>query len=162
MEPPKTPAQLAAQKYEVVETFQDIAEQKGIGEAFPILTLVTNGKAPDDEPSKIEYGRAAVAAFCAEHLAFAPPADMADRPEPLLRVKFLDNVTIVDFRVYAEWEAYGGRCLSALSPQQKSYPLSPRTRCTGFESPPKASHRAGSHGPVAAATAPPISHPSRG
>ena len=52
MEPPKTPAQLAAQKYEIVETFQDIAE-KGIGEAFPILALVTNGKAPDaDEPSK--------------------------------------------------------------------------------------------------------------
>ena len=67
MRPPKTPAQLAAQKYEIAETFQDIAE-KGIGEAFPILTLATNGKAPDDEPSKIEYGRAAVAAFCASHL----------------------------------------------------------------------------------------------
>ena len=43
--------------------------------------MVTNGKAPDDEPSKIEYGRAAVAAFFAEHLAFAvPPEDMTDRP----------------------------------------------------------------------------------
>ena len=108
MEPPKTPAQLAAQKYEIVETFGDIVE-KGVSEAHPIPTLVTNGKAPEEEPSKTEYGRAAVAAFCAEHLAFAPPEDMTDRPEPLLRVKFLDNVTIVDFRAYEEWEAYGGK-----------------------------------------------------
>ena len=56
MEPPKTPAQLAAQKHEVVEAVQDIAEKHGIGGAYPVLTLVTNGKAPDDEPSKKKAG----------------------------------------------------------------------------------------------------------
>ena len=62
MQPPMSPAQLAAQKYELVESFEDLVKG-GLGEQYPVITLVTTGKAPKEAPSKIEYGRAAVAAF---------------------------------------------------------------------------------------------------
>ena len=60
MQPPVSPAQLAAQKYELVESFEDLINS-GIGEPYPVITLVTTGKAPKEAPSKIEYGRAAPA-----------------------------------------------------------------------------------------------------
>ena len=105
MQPPMSPAQLAAQKYELVESFEDLVKG-GLGEQYPVITLVTTGKAPEEAPAKIEYGRAAVAAFLASHLASAPPADMTKVPLPVLKVKYLDNVTITEFRTYAPWIPY--------------------------------------------------------
>ena len=80
MQPPMSPAQLAAQKHELVESFEDLVKG-GLGEPYPVITLVTTGRnAPKEAPAKIEYGRAAVAAFLASHLASAPPADMTKVP----------------------------------------------------------------------------------
>ena len=70
------------------------------------ITLVTSGDLPEEVPSETVYAQTAIAAFFAEHLAFAPPSDMTGRPEPCFRLKVLDNVSIVDFRVYAKWEQY--------------------------------------------------------
>ena len=97
MQPPAPPSQLAAQKYTEVQNYEGLIEA-GVGEQSPILTLLVSGKEPDEQPSEIEFGHAAVAAFFVEQPTHAPPVDMANMPAPVLRVKCLSNTTIVEFR----------------------------------------------------------------
>ena len=105
MPPPSTPAQLAAQSFTEVQNYEELIEA-GVGEPHPILALLVSGKEPEEQPSEIDFGRAAVAAFFAEHLTHAPPVDMENRPPPVLKVKFLSTTTVVEFRAYAPWEPY--------------------------------------------------------
>ena len=98
-----SPSPLAAQKYTEVQNYDELIAA-GVGEPFPILTLLVSGKGPEEQLSEIDFGRAAVAAFFAEHLTHTPPVDMTDRPPPVLKVKFLSNTTVVEFRAYAPWE----------------------------------------------------------
>ena len=86
-----------------VQNYDELIEA-GVGEPFPILTLLVSGKEPEEKISEIDFGRAAVAAFFAEQpTRHAPPVDMANRPPPVLRVKLLSNTTVVEFRAYAPW-----------------------------------------------------------
>ena len=105
MQPPLSPSQLAAQKYTEVQNYDELIAA-GVGEPFPILALLVSGEEPEEKISEIDFGRAAVAAFFAEHLTHAPPVDMTDRPPPVLKVKFLSSTTVVEFRAYAPWKAY--------------------------------------------------------
>ena len=105
MPPPSTPAQLAAQSFTEVQNYEELIAA-GVGEPYPILTLLVSGKEPEEQPSEIDLGRAAVAAFFAEQPTHAPPVDMANRPPPVLRVKCLSNTTAVEFRAYAPWAPY--------------------------------------------------------
>ena len=65
MPPPLAPSQLAAQKYNEVQNYDELIAA-GVGEPFPILTLLVHGEKPEEEISEIDFGRAAVAAFFAE------------------------------------------------------------------------------------------------
>ena len=105
MQPPSSPPQLAAQKYTEVQNYDELIEA-GVGEPFPILTLLVSGKEPEEKISEIDFGRAAVAAFFVEQPTHAPPVDMANMPAPVLRVKCLSNTTVVEFRAYAPWAPY--------------------------------------------------------
>ena len=105
MQPPAPPSQLAAQKYTEVQNYEG-PTVAGVGEPSPVLTLLVSGKEPEEQLSEIDFGRAAVAAFFAEHPTHAPPVDMTERPPPVLRVKFLSNTTVVEFRAYAPWGPY--------------------------------------------------------
>ena len=97
MQPPSSPSQLAAQKYTEVQNYDELIAA-GVGEPFPILTLLVHGEEPEEEISEIDFGRAAVAAFFAEQPTHAPPVDMTNMPAPVLRVKCLSNTTIVASR----------------------------------------------------------------
>ena len=111
MPPPLAPSQLAAQKYNEVQNYDELIAA-GVGEPIPILTLLVHGEKPEEEISEIDFGRAALAAFFAELPTHAPPVDMTNMPVPVLRVKCLSNTTIVEFRAYAPWAPYSGQYIS--------------------------------------------------
>ena len=62
MQPPSSPSQLAAQKYTEVQNYDELIAA-GVGEPFPILTLLVSGEEPEEEILEIDFGRAAVAAL---------------------------------------------------------------------------------------------------
>ena len=78
MQPPLAPSQLAAQKYDEVQNYDELIAA-GIGEHIPIMTLLVHGEKPEEEISEIDFGRAALAAFFAELPAHAPPVDMVGK-----------------------------------------------------------------------------------
>ena len=65
MQPPLAPSQLAAQKYNEVQNYDELIAA-GVGEHIPIMTLLVHGEKPEEEISEIDFGRAALAAFFAE------------------------------------------------------------------------------------------------
>ena len=62
MPPPLAPSQLAAQKYNEVQNYDELIAA-GVGEHIPVMTLLVHGQKPEEEISEIDFGRAALAAF---------------------------------------------------------------------------------------------------
>ena len=141
MPPPLAPSQLAAQKYNEVQNYDELIAA-GVGEHIPIMTLLVNGQKPEEEISEIDFGRAALAAFFAELPTHAPPVDMTNMPVPVLRVKCLSNTTAVEFRAYAPWAPYSSQYIAF----DRAAGKKPRTLVKSCQLPldlPQMSHQAG-------------------